>query len=153
MPCSSADRSNNPSLSLWLLHRFRVEVDGTPVDPARWRRRKVRHLLAMLGLAPGHTLHREQVLEELWPHADPASAGNNLHQTLHLARRALDDTVEGAGSQITLVNDLVSLTGDPWVDVLAFEAEASRARLGDRRARQEALACLTGELLPEDRFE
>ena len=123
-----------------------VEVDGNPVDPARWRRRKVRHLLAMS--SPGH-LHR-LVMEELGPNR-PLAANN--HQTLHLARRALDGTVTGAGSLVTLEDDLVSLAGKPWVDVVAFEADASSARSGDRRARQAALARLTGELLPEDRYE
>ena len=144
-----------PPLALRLLGRFHVEANGQPVDPARWRRRKARHLLAMLALAPNATLHREQVLEALWPHADPTSAANSLHQTLHLARRALDSAVPGAGGWLVLESDLISLVGTPplWVDAVAFEQSAERARSGDRSARREALELYRGALLPEDRFE
>ncbi len=55
-----------------------------------WRLRKAAGLVKLLALAPHHRLHREQVIEALWPDLAPRSAANNLHQTLHAARRTLE---------------------------------------------------------------
>src|SRR5690606_38392490 len=72
---------------LRLLGGFGLEVDDRPADDAGWRLRKARTLVKMLALAPGHRLHREQAIEVLWPGRTAASAANNLHQALHVARR------------------------------------------------------------------
>src|SRR4051794_23741310 len=71
-----------------LLGGFALLSDGAAVDE-RWRLRKAKTLVKLLALAPGHHLHRDVVLDALWPHQDPAAATNNLHQALHAARRAL----------------------------------------------------------------
>jgi DNA-binding SARP family transcriptional activator len=77
---------------LWieLLGTFRVRVGDEVMAAEVWRRRKVRSLVKLLALAPGYRLHREQVMELLWPDADPQAALNSLHQTLYLARRILE---------------------------------------------------------------
>jgi DNA-binding SARP family transcriptional activator len=41
-------------------------------------------------LSPGHRLHREQVMDVLWPELDPAAAAANLRKAVHEARRVLD---------------------------------------------------------------
>ena len=52
-------------------------------------------LVKLLALAPGHRLHREQVMAVLWPGRPPPAAANNLHQVLHVARAHLDAGSEG----------------------------------------------------------
>jgi len=44
----------------------------------------------LLTLAPGNRLHREQVMETLWPDLGKRTASNNLRQALQGARRALN---------------------------------------------------------------
>jgi predicted ATPase len=51
-----------------LLGGFSVVVDGRPVAE-HWRLRKAKTLVKLLALAPGHRLHRESVVEALWPDA------------------------------------------------------------------------------------
>src|ERR671931_459983 len=139
-----------PALRVRLLGGFAVQVGPRPVPPGGWRLRKARDLVKLLALAPEHRLHREQVMELLWPGRDAAAAANNLHQVLYVARRAL-----GPGCA-ALRDDLVALApaGRLWVDVDAFEAAAERARATrDPGAYQEALGLYAGELLPEDRYE
>ena len=139
-----------PALRVRLLGGFAVQVGPRPVPPGGWRLRKARDLVKLLALAPEHRLHREQVMELLWPERDAAAAANNLHQVLYVARRAL-----GPGCA-ALRDDLVALApaGRLWVDVDAFEAAAERARATrDPGAYQEALGLYAGELLPEDRYE
>src|SRR5262245_37924148 len=87
-------------------------------------------------------MHREELIEVLWPELDQAGGIRRLPKALHFARRAL------AGGQVRLRDELLSLEAeDLWVDVDAFEAAARR---GDADA---ALALYKGDLLPENRFD
>jgi len=132
-----------------LLGGFAASVDGRAVDD-RWRLRKAKTLVKLLALAPGHRLHRESVLDQLWPDVDPRAATNNLHQAIHAARRALGAT------RIVLRDELVWLSPDETllVDVDAFQAASDAARAsGDIDQLRGALAQWTGTLLPEDAYE
>ncbi|NMO54615.1 hypothetical protein HH310_25950 [Actinoplanes sp. TBRC 11911] len=109
-------------------------------------------MVKVLALAPEQRMHREQLLELLWPDRSAASAANNLHQALHVARRELGG---GDGELLALRDGLVVLRADGVVETdvrvfrqLAGHALASR-ELADLEAAVEAYA---GELLPEDRF-
>ena len=76
-------------VAIKLLGGFAATQGEEPIDPSVWRLRKGRELVKLLALAPGHELHREQLMDALWPNLDPAAAANNLHQVVHVARRAL----------------------------------------------------------------
>ena len=52
--------------------------------------RKAGGLVKLLALAPGHRLHREQVMNLLWPNHEAEAAANNLYRSLHFARRVLE---------------------------------------------------------------
>ncbi|HEY2372571.1 MAG TPA: BTAD domain-containing putative transcriptional regulator [Gaiellaceae bacterium] len=136
------------NVSLELLGRFAVVIDGTSVDERAWRLRKARTLVKVLALTPGRRLHREQTMELLWPDLTATAAQNNLHQALHAARRVL-----GAES-IALSDGLLVLSEHIGCDVDRFEREAAEARaLGAAQAYESALRLYGGELLPEDRYE
>ena len=141
-------------LRIRLLGGFSVTVGKRAVDPGTWTRKHPRALVSLLALTPGHRLHREQIIDALWPDLDPTAAGNNLRKALHLARRALGD---GSGEAATLIvgrGEALALAPDAWVDVEVFEAGAASARRsGDPAAYEEALAAYGGDLLPEDRYE
>src|SRR5689334_6324650 len=83
-------RCMDSTLEIHLLGPFRVAVDGSPVEARRWSRRSATLLVKLLALQPHHQLHREQAMEMLWPDLDPQAAINNLHKTIHAARRALE---------------------------------------------------------------
>src|SRR6185312_12420455 len=97
---------------------------------ADWRSRKAAHLVKMLALAPDHALHREQILEMLWPDSDPAAAANNLRQTLHVARRILQTLPIDPVALLRTRDGRIHLypTGCCWIDVEAFESAARAAR-------------------------
>jgi DNA-binding SARP family transcriptional activator len=46
----------------------------------------------VLALAREHRLHREQVIEALWPELPYDSALANLHKAAHFARRAIGES-------------------------------------------------------------
>ena len=102
-----------------LLGGFGVWVGPLLIEEDRWRLRKARSLIKLFALAPGHRLHREQVMETLWPELGMVKASNNLHQILHAARRTLtSDPAEGSRYLASEDESLVLCPeGDLWVDV------------------------------------
>ena len=113
-------------MRLRLLGGFDVAVAGRSVGERAWRLRKAADLVKILALAPGRRLHREQLVELLWPDRPAASAANNLHQAMHVARRAV--AIPG-GRFVVLAQDVVRLCPDdpPHIDVVTFEDAARRA--------------------------
>ena len=62
-------------LRIELLGGFRVSVGDRAVADVAWHRRKPAALVKLLALAPGHRLHREEIMDALWPELDPEAAG------------------------------------------------------------------------------
>jgi DNA-binding SARP family transcriptional activator len=145
-------------LAIQLLGDFRVSVGVRAIQEREWTLRKVKSLVKLLALAPHHRLHREHVIDRLWPHMGPEDGANNLHKALYVARRILEPDLppRRASSYLQLRHDLLRLVapGGLWTDVEAFLAAARAAH--ERRtpqAYQEALRLYTGDLVPEDQYE
>jgi predicted ATPase/DNA-binding SARP family transcriptional activator len=139
-------------VAIRLLGGFEVTVADHPVAADAWRLRKAKTLVKLLALARGHRLHREALVAVLWPDRDGASATNNLHQALYVARRAL----AGTSGALCLRDDVVLLSEGamPWLDTDAFEAACRRAhQTRDPQDYRAAAEVYRGDLLPEDRFE
>ena len=79
------------SVQVRLLGGFEVVSDGVPVAAEAWVRRQAAQLVQLLALSRDRRLHREQVVDALWPGLSWDSAGPRLHKAAHYARRALDD--------------------------------------------------------------
>jgi predicted ATPase len=134
------------NVSVSLLSGFAAAVDGVPVPEKAWRLKKARELVKLLALAPSHRLHREQVMDVLWRDLGPAAAANNLHQAVHVARRALD------ADAIQVRDEMLQLRADVDVDRLELAA-AEALRSGTPAAYRAALSLYRGELLPENRYD
>ena len=134
------------NVRLTLLGGFGAAVDGVAVPEAAWRLKKARELVKLLALAPRHRLHREQAMDVLWRDRPPASAANNLHQAVYVARRALE------ADAIDVKDEVLQLTAEVDVDELELAAAAAR-RAGAPAAYRAALALYSGELLPENRYD
>ena len=142
------------TLRVKLLGGFSVSVGSRTVRQNAWRLRKAAALVKLLALAPRHRLHREQVVDALWPDSGKKTASNSLRKTLHAARRALDPAV-GSRYLASENNSLVLCPGSSlWVDVDAFqEAAAIAYREHEPAAYRAAIELYVGDLLPEDRYE
>jgi len=137
-----------PDCRIGLLGGFRVDVDGRPVPPEAWRRRRAAELVKLLALTPRHRLHRDELVEALWPDFAPGAGSANLRKAVHFARRSL-----GHEEAIGIEGGLVELwpRGGLAVDAEEFEREAADAvRDGDTGAASKAVATYGGDLLPED---
>src|ERR687888_1520037 len=119
------------SLEVRLLGPFRVAVDGRAVEGRHWSRRKPALLVKLLALQPHHQLHREQVVELLWPDLDAEAAANNLHKAIHLARHALEPTLKSAADSHFILTQgqqvVLCAPGGLWVDAEEFERRAAEA--------------------------
>src|SRR5215203_6345124 len=141
---------------LRLLGDFSVSVGDRTMWKGAWRSRKAASLVKLLALAPGHRLHREQVMDLLWPDLGRMAASNNLRQALHTARQALEPDLPADSCYLASQDESLVLCpgGSLWVDVEAFEQAASTARSSREPAAYEAALILyAGELLPTDRYE
>lgn len=144
-------------LRVRLLGGFRVErIDvGRPLSG--WPRRSAKTLTKLLAVHPGHALHREQIIDTLWPGADAESALNSFGKALHAARRVLEPGLPRRqdSSYLRLADAMLVLNVEHVVvDTDLFEHLAEDAiRRGETEAYEAALAAYGGELLPEDRYE
>jgi DNA-binding SARP family transcriptional activator len=77
------------SIRVRLLGGFSVWVGSRGVGEGAWRLRKAKSLVKLLSLSSGHALHREQLMDLLWPELGKSAATNNLRVSLHAARKAL----------------------------------------------------------------
>lgn len=130
--------------SVEILGGFRVSVDGVAVDT--WRNRRAADLVKLLAMTRGHAVHREQLMEALWPSLTVDAAAANLRKAVHYARRALgsEDAVRASSGMLVLWNEAT-------VDADGF-LEAARAA-NDVASAELAIARWPGEPIPADRYE
>lgn len=138
------------SVEIDLLDGFAVRIDGIRVPDAAWARRDAAAVVKVLALAEGRRLHREQLIERLWPELDVEEASPRLHKAAHYARRAMDR--RGA---VVLRDEMVSLLPGVLVDIDAvrFERDA-RAALdaGGVTTADDVLDRYGATLLPADPY-
>lgn len=134
-----------------LLGRFEVTVAGEPIAASSWSRRHAAALVKLLAVSPGRQLHRERVIDALWPDDLLDRAVPKLHKAAHFARHVI-----GRDNAIVLRDNTVALfpDADIIVDAVVFEQHA-RSALGrhDRDAARHATTRYGGELLPADPYD
>jgi DNA-binding SARP family transcriptional activator len=95
------------TLRIKLLGGFSVSAGSHTIQHNAWRLRKAAALVKLLALAPRYRLHREQVVDALWPDSGKKAASNSLRRTLHAARTALDPA--GGSRYLASENDSLVL--------------------------------------------
>ncbi|HZU12304.1 MAG TPA: AAA family ATPase [Chloroflexota bacterium] len=152
-PAAAYDET--PELRLYLLGGFRAESCGAAVPTTAWQRPTARTLVKMLAVAPGHTLHREQLEEYLWPDVPLRGTGPRLNKMVHMARHALEPRLRDGKDSLYLRadRDVVALDHRRvWIDADHFEHMALQAPAGDIPRLRAAVALYGGTLLPEDLY-
>ena len=139
-----------------MLGGFSVSVGTRIIEEGEWPSRKAASLVKLLSLAPSHRVHRERMMDLLWPDLGPKAAANNLYQALHVARRALAPTPAASSHYLRLRSGQLELCPEVplWVDAEVFEegaTEAGRAR--EPAAYRAAVELYAGQLLPGNLYE
>jgi DNA-binding SARP family transcriptional activator len=130
---------------------FRVEIDGRQIPATAWTRRHAAALVKLLALQPGRQLHRERVIDTLWPSLRVEEAAPRLYKAAHFSRKVLgrDDAIVLRGDVVTLLPDV-----QVEVDAVTFDAAADSALSdGSPAAAQAAVDLFAGDLLPHDLYE
>ncbi len=148
-----------PPLEIRCFGGFEVRLDGEPLAPSAFSRKKAADLLQLLALKPGLSVTGAQLTRLLWPGVDPEAGKNRLHGVVHALRRALEPQKgRHAGSWIVCSKDRYSLAAPPGtvVDLWRFRECMAQARSAEGKnapadvvtARlQEAVELYAGELL------
>jgi DNA-binding SARP family transcriptional activator len=146
-----------PQLRLRLLGGFRAERVGIAPPVSAWQRRTAKTLTKLLATDPRHTLHREQIVDMLWPDVAVESALNSFGKALHAARRALEPELlpRQTSAYLRMTDSMVALDTDHvLIDADHFQRLADSAlRQREVAAFEAALAAYGGELLPENRYD
>ncbi|MGI5240727.1 ATP-binding protein [Dactylosporangium sp. CA-139066] len=138
------------TVDISVLGRFDVCLDGHSVPAEAWRRRQAAALVKVLALAPRRQLHREQVMDVLWPGVPVHEVAPRLHKAAHYARRVLGP------DSLVLRDDTVALFPQRPVriDAAIFQdLAASALDAGGEASAAQAADAYGGPLLPEDRYE
>jgi DNA-binding SARP family transcriptional activator len=158
-PSTTLTSAPRPPAELQLFGAFRLTIEGERVDAGAIRPR-VRTLLYLLALDAGSTVHRETIMETLWPGSDPGAAQRSLHVAVATLRRVLEPGASRGGFR------LVQRDGDGYrlvlppgshVDAARFSEALAAARGAEVRADAAeverwcriALECGAAELVPE----
>jgi len=134
-----------------MLGGFRVRLGDREVVETDWPARRAQELVALLALADGHRLVRDEVIEHLWPHLGPEAGAANLRKAAHHARRALGeaDAVVLRGGRVALFPERTVLC-----DVERFLHEGELALRGDDDGVCARVAgSYAGDLLPASPYE
>jgi len=156
---STPDGSDRPvtlttvaDVRLQVLGGFSLRADDRVLIDERWQRSKAKAMLKLLGIAPGHRLHREQIVDLVWPDLPPERAIDQLYKTVHFIRS--ETTRVGLGPIVRTADERIELADAVAVDADRFRELALRARAtGERSVCREALAAYAGDLLPDDLLE
>ncbi|MEV4759042.1 BTAD domain-containing putative transcriptional regulator [Micromonospora sp. NPDC049559] len=151
--------SPDARIAVWCLGGFRMRVDGRVLDwsSIRPRSRTVARILAM---TPGRPIHRDKLVEALWPDADPATATRRLHVALSTLRRFFEENLPAEYADRLLYRDgdayLLAVPDEGYCDVAVLRDALERARRahpadpGYLDALRTAVHSYGGDLLPED---
>lgn len=134
---------------------FEIRVRGELLRARAFVRRKALTLLKLLILHAPQPIHRDWLIETLWPDADPHRGANRLHGVVHALRQTLSGALMQAGDLIGHDEDayFFNASASVRVDLLDYEAALERARQsGSSAALSQAVALYTGELFADELY-
>ena len=148
-------------LQIHTLGKFGLSSQGRGIDVDKWKRRQAITLLKLLVTHLDRPVHREKILDCLWPDVDEERGWGRLKVTMYYLRSQLresgidGDTVQTVGGAYLLRRDSV------WIDAEAFEKLVAEGReLQSRGQIEEAIRCYDeaqflyrGNYLEQDVFD
>jgi DNA-binding SARP family transcriptional activator len=156
-----ANSNTNYNLHIFCFGSFHIFQENIPVQLNSSS--KCGHILKYLAASIPHSVHRDVLLESLWPGDDPEVANNRLKVVMHHIRHLFSAEHMQSGAYIIYNNGCYTYNPDYqiWVDVIAFEEYRKKAIQYEQAGKtEEAISCYIeaknlyrGDFLEEDRFE
>ncbi len=147
-------------LRIFTFGRFGLTAGGRGIAVEKWERKQALILLKYLVTCRGRAVHRERLMELLWPGADESQGRERLKVTVYFLRQQL----RAAGVQeeviATAATAYVLKRGAVWVDAEVFERliavgsalEAQQRWDGALRCYEEGQRLYRGDFLEEDLY-
>ena len=137
MPAQAISSSVAESIQAFVLGPFELRASGTRISDRGWRTSKAKELFALLLLDRQRAVSRDELVAQLWPETDPASALSNFHFTLHALRKALASA--GASEATSVVRTdtgyRLALPMSIHVDLEVFRRSLRRGREAQEAGR------------------
>ena len=147
-------------LRIFTLGQFGLAIDGDGLKVESWKRKQAAVVLKCLVSQLGRPVHRERLIEWLWPDVDVERGWERLKVTISFLRGKLrdagatDDTIETIGQSYLLRRDAVwvdadtfdTLVGAGWEHLKRGEREAARTRF------EEAQSLYRGDYLEDEPY-
>jgi two-component SAPR family response regulator len=157
------DNGRDAPLQVVTLGGFRAWCDGSEIAATAWGRERALHLFQFLVTIRGRHLHKEQIVDRMWPAQDWDTSNRDFRVALNAVYKALEpERKPRTESRFVQRNGLAyGLDMDKaWVDADEFERlvrEGNRAQMDDPDAAigyyQAAVRLYCGDYLPERRYE
>ena len=136
-PAQAIPSSVAESIQAFVLGPFELRAGGTRISDRGWRTSKAKELFALLLLDRQRAVSRDELVAQLWPETDPASALSNFHFTLHALRKALASA--GASEATSVVRTdtgyRLALPISIHVDLEVFRRSLRRGREAQESGR------------------
>jgi LuxR family transcriptional regulator, maltose regulon positive regulatory protein len=125
------------SIQAFVLGPFELRAGGTRISDRGWRTNKAKELFALLLIDRQRAVSRDDLVAQLWPDTDAASALSNFHFTLHALRKALASA--GASEATSVVRGdtgyRLALPPSIHVDLEVFQRSLRRGREAQENGR------------------
>ncbi|MGE4485921.1 MAG: response regulator [Oscillospiraceae bacterium] len=123
------ERGNPPErcLAIKCFGRFQIGWDGG--EPIKWRSGKTEELFAFLLHNRGKSVSRDEIVEAVWPDAEPERAAHQLHSAVYYIRKTLENY--GIKREQVCISGCYRLElGDADVDVERFRELREKIKEG-----------------------
>jgi len=121
---ASEGRPSQP-LRIFSLGHFALAVTGAGLDVDNWRRKQAATLLKILISHVGRPVHRDRLMEWLWPDTDPDRGWERLKVTVSFLRGKLrtenieNDVIETVGKSYLLRREAIWLDSDIFITLVS----------------------------------
>ncbi len=157
---AAADEHLVPALELRCLGPFAVSRGGRPVSAEAFTRSKALVLLKLLALRAGSPVHRDVLIEHMWPEAPPHLGANRLHGVVHDLRAVIESRRAGREWQYLRNSDDVyylNMSAPIDIDVSRFRRLVAQGMSAAPDDSSTAIGCLetaiglyAGDLFEDD---
>jgi DNA-binding SARP family transcriptional activator len=152
--------STHLPLRIFTLGQFGLAIDGEGLQVESWKRKQAAVVLKCLVSQLGRPVHRERLIEWLWPDAEVERGWDRLKVTMSFLRGKLRaagaraDTIETVGQSYLLRRDAVWVDADAFASLVA--AGGRHLKCGERQAArarfEEAESIYRGNYLEDEPY-
>ncbi len=147
-------------LRIYTLGHFCLVNNDSQISADKWPRKQSLTLLKYMVTHRGVAIHKERLLDYLWPGVSPTKARQRLKVTVYFLRQKMREAgidnglIETSGDGLILSEELVWVDADTFERLVTVGIELERGQKWDEALRcyQDALITYRGDYLEEETY-